>query len=62
MSRKHDRKEMVQRKVIAILNDPMTIHYLTNRLVRRKPKWMPNTVWKYLLYLVIAPSTRQPQE
>lgn len=62
MSRKHDRTLMVNQKVVEILEDPNTMHYLARKLIRRKPKLMPMLLWKGLLLIVLAPSTREKHE
>ena len=62
MSRKFDRQLNINRKVVEILEDPNTMHYLARKLIRRKPKLMPMFLWKGLLLIVLAPSTRQKHE
>lgn len=59
MSRKFDRTMQVNQKVVEILEDPNTMHYLARKLIRRKPKFMPMFLWKGLLLIVLAPSTRE---
>lgn len=49
----------VNQKVVEILEDPNTMHYLARKLIRRKPKFMPMFLWKGLLLIVLAPSTRE---
>jgi len=59
MSRKFDRTLNINKKVVEILEDPNTMYYLSRKLIRRKPKYMPRLVWKGLLLIVLAPSTRK---
>lgn len=59
MSRKFDRTMMVNQKVVEILEDPNTMHYLARKLIRRKPKLMPWFLWKGLLLIVLAPEAKQ---
>jgi hypothetical protein len=59
MSRKYDRQLQINKKVIEVLEDPATTHYLASKLIRRKPKYLPRIIWKGLLFLVMAPSTRK---
>ena len=59
MSRKYNRSLQVNQKVLKIIEDPATLHYLGGKLIRRKPKLMPKFVWKLFLYVVLAPSTRE---
>ena len=58
MSRKYNRSLQINQKVLKIIEDPVTLHYLGGKLIRRKPKLMPKLVWKFFLYVVLAPSTR----
>lgn len=62
MSRKHDRTLMVNRKVVEILKDPATMHYLAQKLIRKKPKLMPWFLWKGLLLIVLAPEAKKKHE
>jgi hypothetical protein len=62
MSRKHDRTMMVNQKVVEILEDPNTMHYLARKLIRRKPKLMPWFLWKGLLLIVLAPEAKQKHQ
>jgi hypothetical protein len=62
MSRKHDRTMMVNQKVVEILQDPNTMHYLAKKIIRRKPKYMPWFIWKGLLLIVLAPEAKQKHE
>ena len=58
MSRKFNRQLQINKKALEIMEDPATMHYLAGKLIRRKPKWMPRPIWKGLLLMVLAPSTR----
>jgi len=60
MSRRFDRKLQVSRQVTEILNEPATIAYLSNRLIRRRPKYCPKPLWKILLSIVLAPPPKEP--
>jgi hypothetical protein len=62
LSRKFDRTLQINKKVVEILEDPNTMHYLSRKLIRRKPKLMPWFLWKGLLLIVLAPSTREKHE
>lgn len=59
MSRKFDRTLQINKKVVAILEDPATMHYLAGKLIRRKPKFMPWWMWKALLLIVLAPAAKE---
>lgn len=59
MSRKFDRTLKINQRVVEILEDPNTMHYLSRKLIRRKPRFMPRLLWKGLLLVVLAPSTRE---
>jgi len=59
MSRKYNRQFLINKKAIEIMEDPATIHYLSSKIIRRKPKLMPRLIWKFFLYVVLAPSTRR---
>jgi hypothetical protein len=59
MARKFNRQLQINKKAIEIMEDPATIHYLSTKIIRRKPRLMPRFVWKALLYVVLAPSTRE---
>jgi hypothetical protein len=60
MSRKFDRTLQINSKVREILSEPATLFYLTSRLIRRRPSYVPKWLWKLLLLIVLAPSTREP--
>jgi hypothetical protein len=63
MSRKHLQAFKVNQKVLEVIEDPATLHYLASKIIRRKPKLMPRFVWKAFLFVVMAPSTRnQPAQ
>jgi hypothetical protein len=62
MSRKFDRTLNINRKVVEILEDPATMHYLARKLIRRKPKYMPWWMWKGFLLVVLAPEAKQKRE
>ena len=62
MSRKHDRTMMVNNKVVEILEDPNTMHYLARKLIRKKPKLMPWFLWKGLLLIVLAPEAKKKHQ
>ena len=49
----------INQKVVEILEDPNTMHYLARKLIRRKPKLMPMLLWKGLLLIVLAPEAKQ---
>jgi hypothetical protein len=59
MSRKHDQTFRINQKVLEIIEDPMTLFYLGKKLIRPKPKLMPRFVWKALLFVVLAPGTKE---
>jgi hypothetical protein len=59
MSRKFDRQLKINQKARDILEDPATLLYLGSKLIRRKPKLMPRLIWRALLFVVLAPSTRE---
>ena len=59
MSRKTERAKVINQRVRNILEDPATLHYLGTKLIRRKPKLMPRLLWKFFLFVVMAPSTRK---
>jgi len=59
MSRKFNRQLQINKKAIEIMEDPGTIAYLAGKLIRKRPKRMPRIVWKLLLLIVLAPSTRK---
>jgi hypothetical protein len=59
LDRKFDRQYQINKKAIEIMEDPATIHYLSTKIIRRKPGLMPRFVWKAFLYVVLAPSTRE---
>jgi hypothetical protein len=46
MSRKFERTKKINQKVVEILEDPNTMHYLAKQLIRKKPKLMPWFLWK----------------
>jgi hypothetical protein len=58
MARKFNRQYQINKKAVEIMEDPATIHYLGSKIIRRKPRLMPRFVWKALLFVVLAPSTR----
>lgn len=62
MSRKHSRAMQLNKAMLDMMEDPATIHYLSTKIIRRKPRLMPRFVWKALLYVVLAPSTRKKQD
>jgi len=62
MSRRYDRTMRVNQKVVEILEDPNTMHYLTRKLIRRKPKYLPWFLWKGLLLIVLAPEAKKKHE
>jgi hypothetical protein len=62
MSHKFDRTLRINQKVVEILEDPVTIHYLSRKLIRRKPKYLPRLLWKLLLLIVLAPATRSGKD
>jgi hypothetical protein len=57
MSRKFDRAKKLNSAVIAIIEDPATLHYLGSKIIRRKPKLMPRFVWRAFLFVVMETST-----
>jgi hypothetical protein len=57
MSRKYDRTKKLNLPVRDILEDPATLHYLGTKLFRKKPKLMPRLIWKFFLFVVMAPAT-----
>jgi hypothetical protein len=59
MSRKFDRQFQINRKVLDVLEDPYTMHYLAAKLIRKRPKYLPWLIWKFFLFVVLAPSTRK---
>jgi len=59
MSRKFDRSQQINHKVLEILEDPATMHYLAMKLIRKKPKLMPRFIWRAILFIALAPSTRE---
>jgi hypothetical protein len=59
MSRKYDRQYHINKKALEIIEDPYTLFMLGSKLIRKKPKLMPRFVWKALLYVALAPSTRK---
>ena len=62
MSRKFDRTLNINRKVVEILEDPNTMHYLARKLIRKKPKYFPWFIWKGLLLIVLAPAAKKKHE
>jgi hypothetical protein len=46
MSRKTERSLVINAKVLEIIEDPATLHYLGSKIIRRKPRLMPRFVWK----------------
>ena len=62
MARKFDRTMRVNQKVVEILEDPNTMHYLARKLIRRKPKYVPWLLWKGLLLIVLAPEAKKKHE
>jgi hypothetical protein len=62
MARKFNRQLQINKKAIEIMEDPATIHYLSTKIIRRKPRLMPRFVWKAFLFVVLAPSTRKKKE
>jgi hypothetical protein len=52
----------VNQKVVEILEDQNTMHYLARKLIRRKPKLMPWFLWKGLLLIVLAPEAKKKHE
>ncbi|HEY1757941.1 MAG TPA: hypothetical protein VGG72_21405 [Bryobacteraceae bacterium] len=62
MSRKFDRTLRINQKVVEILEDPATMHYLAKKLIRRKPKLMPRLLWKGLMLIVLAPEGKKKHE
>jgi hypothetical protein len=60
MSRKYDRTLQVNRRVLEILNDQGAINYLSQKLIRRRPRYFPRFLWRILLSFVLAPDTKQP--
>jgi hypothetical protein len=62
MSRKFDRTLTINRKVVEILEDPATMHFLAKKLIRRKPKLMPWFLWKGLMLIVLAPEAKTKHE
>jgi len=59
MSRKYDRTLQVNRKVMEILDDPGTIHYIARKIIRPRPRFFPKILWRLLLSIVMAPETRK---
>lgn len=59
MSRKYDRTMRVNQKVLDILNDPATLHYLGGKLIRKRPKYMPWLIWRAILWIVLAPPAKE---
>ena len=59
MSRKFDRQLKINTEVMRILEDPATMHYLAGKLIKKKPNVMQRFIWKALLLIVLAPSTRE---
>jgi hypothetical protein len=59
MSRKYDRQLQVNRKALKIIQDPATLYHLGSKLIRKKPKLVPRFIWKALLYVVLAPATKE---
>ena len=51
---------VINEKVIEIMSDPQTLHYLAARLIRRRPKYMPWWMWKAFLWVVLAPPAKEP--
>ena len=62
MFRKFDRTLNINRKVVEILEDPNTMHYLARKLIRKKPKLVPWFLWKGLLLIVLAPEAKKPHK
>lgn len=59
MSRKFDRQLKINQGILEVLEDPMTLVYLSKQLFRKPPVWMPHFVWKFFLWIVVNPATRQ---
>ena len=62
MSRKFDRHLKINQKVVEILEDPNTMHYLAGKIIRRKPKYLPWFMWKGLLLIVLAPGAKKKHQ
>jgi hypothetical protein len=62
MSRKFDRTLTINRKVVEILEDPNTMHFLARKIIRKKPKYLPWLLWKGLLLIVLAPEAKKKHE
>ena len=50
---------VINEKVMQVLEDPATMHYLARKLIRRKPKYFPWLLWKALLWIVVAPASKK---
>jgi hypothetical protein len=59
MSRKFNRTLQINQKVLDILEDPATLRYLGTKLIRRRPRYWPRFIWKFFLFVVLAPSKRE---
>lgn len=59
MARKFDRQLKINTEVAKVLQDPMTLHYLAAKIIRKRPKYMPWFIWKALLLIVLAPDAKK---
>lgn len=57
MSRKTDRHFQINKKVLEIIENPATIHYVAMKIIRPKPRLMPRFIWRALLSIVMHPDT-----
>ena len=63
MSRRYDRTAKLNMAVKATIDDPEFIVAMAKAMTKKKPKWMPEFMWKIVFNLVIDFPVRQvPRE
>jgi hypothetical protein len=63
MKRKNQKRKplqmVVNQKVLDIIEDPAVIEYIARKLIRRRPWFVPWRLWKGLLWIMLAPATKE---
>ena len=59
MSLKYDRSHQLNSAVRATIDDPAFIVAMAKAIAKKKPRWMPELVWKRIFNLVIDFPVRQ---
>ena len=63
MKRKNQKRKplqmVVNQKVLDIIEDPDVIEYIVRKLMTRRPWPVPWRLWKALLWIILAPATKE---